>query len=94
MVQWMLKRSSAPTFGGGILPTTTVDDNMKNPFSKLAENPQQRKWAIAIVAALIVLVFFLLPASTRSAGDVGGAVSPGGWRVAKQPTTSERLTAW
>lgn len=74
MVQWMLKRTgSVPTFGGGSILPTTVDDNMKSPFSKLAENPQQRKWAIAIVAALIVLVFFLLPAS-RPAGEVGGAL--------------------
>ncbi len=76
MVQWMLKRGAVPTFGGSILPTTAQgadDAQMKSPFSKLAENPQQRKWAIAAVAAVIVIIFFLLP-SSRAGNEIGNAV--------------------
>lgn len=48
------------------------DSTMKNPLSKLA--PQERKWAIGILAVVIVIVFFLLPGSSSSSDALIAAV--------------------
>jgi hypothetical protein len=99
MVRW-----AGSLFGGSgdLLPRTSLvpDDDaaMKNPLSKLAEDPRQRKMAIGGIAAVVIFLFFILPGSSGAGGGpASGGVRANARRAAgRQPPThvSRRRSAF